>query len=90
MIPMVGATLGAAVCVVGLVGAVMAIPIAATVKVVMSPMITSMDEPPPEPEAAPEAPPPVATRSTQADRKRALSACSQAGRDPRIVVSAYP
>jgi predicted PurR-regulated permease PerM len=38
-----------------LLGAIMAIPIAATVKVAVSPMITSEDEPPPEPDAAPRA-----------------------------------
>jgi predicted PurR-regulated permease PerM len=40
--------------VLGLVGAVMAIPIAATVKVLMSPAIAAMDQPLPPAEAAPE------------------------------------
>jgi predicted PurR-regulated permease PerM len=38
----------------GLAGAIMAIPLAATVKVVMSPMIAAIDEPSPEAEAVPE------------------------------------
>jgi predicted PurR-regulated permease PerM len=58
LVALVGGTL------LGLAGAVMAIPIAATVKVAMSPMITSLDEMPPEPETAPGASPTVATGST--------------------------
>ena len=58
LVALVGGTL------LGLVGAVMAIPIAATVKVAMSPTITSEDEPPPEPDAAPRARPAVGARST--------------------------
>jgi predicted PurR-regulated permease PerM len=58
LVALVGGTL------LGLVGAVMAIPIAATVKVAMSPMITSEDEPPPEPDATPGAPRAVGARST--------------------------
>jgi predicted PurR-regulated permease PerM len=58
LVALVGGTL------LGLVGAVMAIPIAATVKVAMSPMITSEDEPPPEPDATSGAPRAVEARST--------------------------
>jgi predicted PurR-regulated permease PerM len=45
LVALIGGTL------LGLAGAVMAIPIAATVKVAMSPTVTEPDEPPPDPEA---------------------------------------